>query len=146
MNFGHKILITFIAFALLMGTLIYMSLQTEFELVSKEYYKDELAYQQVIDASDNAKALRTAVNVSQENGSLLLQLPAEMKGKATAGEVYFYCAADSRKDRRFPLQADSNGIQVFETGTDILPGTYRIKLSWNTENIPYYNETYFVVK
>lgn len=146
MNFGHKILLTFIAFAVLMGTLVYMSLQTEFELVSKDYYKDELAYQEIIDASDNAKSLETSVSLRQEDDSIILHMPEEMKGLDLIGEVYFYCAADSKRDRKIMLQADREGLQRFAIGKDVLPAAYRVRVNWNAEGKQFYNDSYLQVQ
>ncbi|KIC90583.1 hypothetical protein HY58_11595 [Flavihumibacter sp. ZG627] len=146
MNFGHKILLTFIAFALLMGTLVYMSLQTEFELVSKDYYKEELAYQDVIDATDNAKSLETSVSIRQEHDSIILHMPEEMKGLDLIGDVYFYCAADSKRDRKIALQADKEGLQRFAVGKDVQPAAYRVRVNWNAEGKQFYNDSFLQVQ
>ena len=42
MTWGNKLLLVFAAFALLIGTLVYKCMQQNFELVSKDYYNDEL--------------------------------------------------------------------------------------------------------
>ena len=40
MNWGNKLMLVFIVFALLIGTLVYKSINTKYDLVSKDYYKD----------------------------------------------------------------------------------------------------------
>ncbi|MFZ8343681.1 FixH family protein, partial [Staphylococcus aureus] len=54
MNWGYKLLLAFISFALIIGILVYKSINTKYDLVSTEYYKDELRYQDKIDGSGNA--------------------------------------------------------------------------------------------
>jgi hypothetical protein len=90
LNWGHKITLAFSAFVLLMFTLVYKSMKTDFQLVTKEYYKDELAYQQVIDGTNRANKLKGNVQVAQTKDGLSIQLPAEMKGKTsvvTSGSI-----------------------------------------------------------
>jgi hypothetical protein len=57
MNWGNKLVVVFIAFALFMGYMVYRALSTKYDLVSKDYYKDELRYQERIDGVKNAVAL-----------------------------------------------------------------------------------------
>jgi len=139
MNWGYKLMFTFIAFAIMMGYLVYRSFGTNFELVGKDYYKDELRYQQVIDGTDRANLLHTAVQLKQLSDKITLQMPEEMKNKNISGSVLFYCAYDSKKDKKFILNTDGSGVQVFNTST-ITPGTYTVKVDWNNEGKNFYTE------
>ena len=98
-NFGHKLLLAFLLFGILMFYLVYQSLHTNFELVSKDYYQDELVYQQVIDATKNTNDLSSKASITQKGDEIHLQLPSEMVNQSISGQVYFYCASDSKKDR-----------------------------------------------
>ena len=146
MNFGHKILLVFIVFGGLMGTLVYMSLNTEFELVSKDYYKDELAYQEVIDASRNANSLASRLSLAQNDKQVVLQLPEEMTGKTVSGEVHFYCPSDASKDRKIALETDTQGKQVFEVGKAVVPAGYKVRVKWVEGDKTYYNEAYMKIQ
>ncbi len=142
LNFGHKLMLAFLAFGLLMGTLIYKSLHTEFELVSKDYYKDELAYQDVIDARHNAATLSSAILLSYKDKQLKIQLPNEMINNLESGEIDFYCPSDSDKDTILPLSPDGAGTQMIEIGKSIAPGAYKLRIKWMSNNTPYYQETF----
>lgn len=140
MNWGNKLLLTFIVFASGMGYLIYRSVNTNFELVEKDYYKNELRYQEVIDATNSANALSSQVLLEQtKQGHIILQLPGEMKDKPIAGDVWFYCAYNSGKDKKFELRTDSNGIQSFDTNA-INPGNYTVRINWNSDGKKYFTE------
>ena len=139
MNWGNRLLVTFIVFGAGMLYLVYRSVNTNFELVEKDYYKNELRYQQVIDGSDRAKALHYPVKLEQKDRSVLLQLPEEMRNKQVNGDVLFYCAYDERKDRRFVLKVNEEGTAVFEPGA-ISPGNYIVKINWNSDSNNYYTE------
>lgn len=142
LNFGHKIILVFIVFGLLMGTLIYMSVKTEFELVSKEYYKEELAYQEVIDARKNAETLSSSITLNYQDKRLHLLMPPEMKSRVDSGEIYFYCPADAKKDTILPLQPDTAGLQIVEIGGSVAPAAYKLRIKWNAAGKSYYQENY----
>jgi hypothetical protein len=123
----------------MMGYLVYRSFGTNFELVGKDYYKDELRYQQVIDGIERANLLHTAVGLIQSADKITLQMPDEMKNKSISGSVLFYCAYDSRKDKKFILNMDSSGIQFFDKSA-VTPGTYTVKIDWNDAGKNFYTE------
>jgi hypothetical protein len=144
MNWGNKLLITFIAFGAGISYLVYRSLNTSFELVEKDYYKNELQYQKVIDGTKRANELASPVKLQKNGDQIVLQLPEEMKNKDVSGDVWFYCAYDSRKDRKFRLNTDSAGIQSFHSSS-ILPGNYVVKIKWNENGKNYYSENHLTV-
>ncbi len=138
MGWGYRLLVIFIAFAGMIGYLVYRSYGTNFELVEKEYYKSELQYQHVIDGANNA-AMLSALPQLQQNGNLItLQLPVEMQQQTVSGVVLFYCAYNSKNDKAFSLLADKEGKQTFEP--IIGPGTYTVKISWTANGKLYYSE------
>ena len=90
MNWGNKLVLVFIVFAALIFTLVYKAVNTKFDLVSKDYYKDELRYQEKIDGIHKANTL-SSVAITQNNSTVTLALPKEMNGEIVAGEAWFYC-------------------------------------------------------
>jgi hypothetical protein len=139
MNWGNKLLITFIVFIGGMSYLVYRSVHTEFQLVEKEYYKSEIAYQQVIDGSKAAEQLSTPVSIYQTAQGIAMQMPNEMKGKALDGNIWFYCAYEQKNDKHFPIQLNENGLQLISIGL-VTPGNYIVKISWQYNNKTYYTE------
>jgi hypothetical protein len=142
MNWGNKLLTTFIVFGAGMSFLVYKAVTTRFDLVSKEYYKDELAYQQVIDGSNKANALTEQVSISRDENFITIQLPKELNGQTVNGKVWFYCAADASKDRKFDLKPGSDGKQLLELNK-FYPVNYKVKIDWESNGEHYYSETDF---
>jgi len=139
MNWGNKLLVAFIVFGLGMGYLAYRSMNTNFELVENDYYKQELRYQQVIDGKKEANNLALPVNVEQTAEGIILQLPEEMKNKTISGNIWFYCAYDAKKDKKFALKTNNAGMQSFQPES-ITPGNYTVKINWSDEEKKYYAE------
>jgi len=138
-------MITFLVFAAMISYLVYRAVTTNFELVDKEYYKNELRYQQVIDASNRSAALSSPVLLNQTEQGIFLELPAEMKNKIINGELFFYCAYDSRKDRRLLINTGTEANQVFDKSV-IEPGTYTVKVNWSSGETNYYSEKYITIR
>jgi len=139
LNWGHKITIVFVVFAAFILFLVYKTTQSHFDLVSKDYYKDELAYQQVIDGTNLANKLSGGILVQQQKEQISIQFPQEMKQKKAEGTLFFYCSSDSRKDRKIAVNLSEEAIQLIPA-KDILPGNYILKINWKTDNQDYYNE------
>ena len=132
-NWGHKIILVFVLFVSLIATLVYKSVHTNFELVTKEYYKDELVYQRVIDGTNNANKLGGITTVSSDQQYVNLQLPEEMKNEELKGNIWFYCAANANKDRRFDLNPDASGKQAFAID-EFNAGNYLVKVQWEKKD------------
>lgn len=130
---------TFIAFALMIGYLVYRAFGTKFDLVEKEYYKSELKYQDIINGTGSANALSTAVQVAQLDSSIVIQMPEEMKRSAVTGKIWFYCAYDSKKDKLISLKINNEGTQVVRRD-EITPGNYIVKIDWVNEGNSFYTE------
>lgn len=144
MSWGNKLVVVFLLFAGLIFTLVYKAVNTKFELVSKDYYQDELRYQDKIDGANNARKIGS-VTVSQDSDSLIIELPGEMKGTASEGDIWLYCGSDAAKDRKLVLQVDGSGRQMIPKNT-IAKGSYLLKLTWKSGGNTYYNEQNLIVK
>ena len=144
MNWGNKLVIAFLLFAGLMFTLVYKAVNTKFELVSKEYYKDELRYQDKIDGISNANKLSNVL-ITQNDSQLTVELPKEMKGIRCDGEIWLYCSNDEHKDKKITLQIDSSGKQIIQKNT-LAKGKYQCKLNWKSTGNLYYHEQNLIIQ
>ena len=139
MNWGYKLMLVFIAFGTFMGFMVYNCLQSSISLVSAQYYKDELNYQQVIDGTRSSNKLSEQVKVSQDGEYIQLKFPAEMKELSPEGTVLFYCVSDGKKDRKFPIALGKDGIQLFALN-EFKKGRYVLKIDWRALETAYYTE------
>ena len=145
MSWGNKLLFTFVVFAGMMSYMVYRCMQTPVELVTKEYYRDELSYQQVIDSRRHADALKGKTRLVQEMEAVVLQLPEEMKHQQVSGTILFYCAADASKDKELALQVGMDAQQLIPIRT-LSPGRYLVKINWQCGSTPYFAEKEFIIQ
>jgi hypothetical protein len=138
MNWGFKITAVFVSFTLLIGFLVYKSVHTKIDLVSTDYYKEELRFQKQIDGTHNANLL-SAVKVEQTDSSIAIQFPNELRGTNLEGEAWFYCKTNADFDKKFPIKVNENGLMVIAK-KPFLKNNYSLKLKWVANNKDYYSE------
>ncbi|MBL7762160.1 MAG: FixH family protein [Chitinophagaceae bacterium] len=139
MSWGYKILIGFTAFVAMMTFMVVRSFGVNFEMVEKDYYKSELRYQEVIDATKNATGLSKPVQIVKSGTTLTLQLPAEVQQKKISGSIWFYNAADASKDKHIELKTNTEGMQEL-SNAGLQPGSYTVKMQWKADETNYYSE------
>ena len=143
MSWGNKLVIVFLAFGSLMTYMVSRCIQTPVNLVSKEYYNDELAYQQVIDGQVNANLLSSNVAVREDENFVTLTFPDEQR-KVLTGKLWFYCASASGKDKKIALHTDENGIQKIPREV-FSAGNYTVKISWEDNGDKFYSEQFLSI-
>jgi hypothetical protein len=143
MSWGNKLVIVFLAFAGLMATLVYKAVNTKFELVTKDYYKDELRYQDKIDGAANAAAAGR-LELLQDNSTITLQLPPAMRSLNAEGEAWFYCKTQASKDKRLPITIE-NGSYVFDKSI-FSRDSYELKLQLTAGGKKYYFTDYLSIR
>ncbi|HEV8270455.1 MAG TPA: FixH family protein [Chitinophagaceae bacterium] len=138
LSWGYKITFVYIAFVVGMGFLVFKASSQKFDLVTKDYYDQELKYQQVIDQAANSSRLSAPVTVERDEGELKISFPDEMKNRKKMVDFYLYYAADAKKDFRKSFELNENEtVQALPVG---MKGMYELKLSWEAEGVKYYFE------
>lgn len=138
MSWGNKLVFVFISFAALIGTLVYKSMNTKFDLVTKDYYKEELRYQEKLDGIKNSNAISDIV-VDQDNAAITIQFPEEVKNLPIEGEAWFYCKTNADKDKKLPIKLNSEGKFVIEK-SNLSKETYSLKITYKAGNTSYFTE------
>lgn len=138
LSWGYKIMLGYSLFVAGIVFLVFKASSQKFDLVTKDYYEQELQYQSVIDQSANTAKLSAPVAVDQTATELKITFPQEMKDKAKSVQFYLYCPADAKKDFRMAFELDENEfVQPLPTA---MKGMYELKLSWEVEKVKYYFE------
>lgn len=145
LSWSYRIVILYAGFMALIITMVTICMKQTVELESKDYYAQELKYQDKIDAMHNAGSLKTSIEHEVTNKQIVLSIPTEMIGKDFVGEVYFFCPANSAKDFKTKMQFDSNGKQVINKNV-LQSGCYKMKLSWQNDGKSYFKESIITIK
>lgn len=138
MNFGVKIVILYLSFVALILTLVFMSYNQDVELVSSDYYMQELNFQKKINAIKNEQALYRSINHVLTDNQIVLTVDSGLLSNDFEGTIKLYCPSDSKKDVEFKMHFKDT-VQVINTNK--LPrGTYKLQLSWTSNQKKYFKE------
>ncbi|WP_143960793.1 FixH family protein [Litoribacter populi] len=136
MNWGHGIAIFFTCFVAFMIFMVVKSFQQNIDLVTDNYYEQELKFQQQIDKINNDKGLETPVAVKFKSNTVNITFPA-LPG--IEGNIHIFRPSDSMFDLEKTIELDENFHQSIPV--DNLPaGFYRVKINWQAQGMEYYTE------
>ena len=138
MNFGKWIVVSFILFAIFIGTLVTVCVREDVNLVSKDYYKEELAYQDQIDRLNNTAKLQQKP-VVKIIGNNMLQVDFMQTEEIQNGELKLFCPSNPKMDKNFKLNISNEGSQLIEL-SGLQRGMYKAKLSWTMNSKKFYLE------
>jgi hypothetical protein len=138
MNFGVKITVLYLSFVALILTLVFMCFGQKVELVSKDYYAQEIAFQDKINAVNNEKSLIGSINHSVIGNEIVLTIDSTLLSNDFEGTVVFFRPSDSSKDVK--LKMNFNNYTQVINGSSLIHGVYKLQLAWVTNNIKYFKE------
>jgi hypothetical protein len=137
MNFGKWIVMAFVLFAIFIGTLVTVCVKQDISLVSKNYYKDELVYQEQIKRINNTTQLLQKPTVTKSGNNIVISFHKQFK--IGNGQVKFFCPSNSDMDKEFELDIAGDNTQTFNTSL-FQKGMYKAKLMWTMDGKQYYYE------
>lgn len=137
MNWGKSIVLAFVLFAAFIATLVTVCVRQDVSLVSKDYYKEELVYQQQIEREQNTAKLNLKPSIAVERQSLRIDF--DQFGKIECGQLKLFCPSSSKQDRIFKLTKTEDGFTVLPI-ENLQPGMYKAQMLWNMEGKEYYFE------
>jgi len=127
--------------------LIVMTATQKTDLVSDNYYEQELKYQSRIDSLGRASQPgfhQASATYDPAGKRILISLPAAHAVRKLTGRIQLYRPSAARLDRQFELDPDSNGLQSVDAG-ELQNGLWKIRVSWNAEGQEYFLERKIVI-
>ncbi|MEM7551982.1 MAG: FixH family protein [Bacteroidota bacterium] len=136
MNWGKGIALSFILFAGFIMFMVVKCFQQDFHLVTEEYYREEVNYQQRIEERNNLKRLDEELQITSGNGFVKIDFPT---AKAE-GKIAFYRPNNSVLDKNYEIKlAEGNSYQNIDKA-ELLQGRYRVKVSWTDGTDDFFGE------
>jgi len=138
-SWGTGIAIFIIIFIGFYVSLMLITKQRKFDLVSKEYYPESIEFESRIEKTRNAKALHEKLQIKVKGDSLQILLPDWKNGSVVSGTAYFYRPNNSLQDISVPLEINYDGEQMIDAG-EMKTGRYIAKVEWIILDTKYYDE------
>lgn len=138
MNFGVKITILYLSFVVLIVTMVVMCYGQDVELVSSDYYAQEIKFQDKINAINNEKNLQESIHHYVTKNDIVLTADSVLLSNDFQGTINFFRPSDSSKDLKLKMNFVNNEQVV--SLRNLIHGAYKLQLSWTSNNTNYFKE------
>ena len=109
--------------------------QANHDLVTEEYYKAELGYQNEIDAENNANSDQKTLVINKTEEGLAVTFPENINTTEIIGTVSLYRPSNKHLDFNFPISLSNSHLLIPDKS--LLDGRWDIKVSWKYKNKNY---------
>ena len=137
-SWGHGVIVAlglFMSFILFM-IFVYSNGMKNSELISDNYYEDELAYQEIITAKNNADELTEKPVYLQTSEGISVTFPKETAPENSKVNFELFRTDDSNLDVKKEVTLDAQNKLVIP-GKVIFSGSYTLKIKWENNKKTY---------
>lgn len=130
-NWGTGIVLAFIGFiSFIMFFVIKMNSdrRANHDLVTEDYYRQELAYQKEIDAQNNATNDIVNLELKKQANGLQIVFPKNLDSNKIQGTVSLYRPSNKQLDFDLPISLSNNHLLIPDKR--LLDGRWDIKVNW----------------
>lgn len=138
LNWGNSIVIAFVLFMTFILSFVYKAVfieKYEHHLVSEDYYKDELLYQEEIDKMNNAQKLKKNIGLRNSVSGIVIEFPDSMDFQKISGNIYFLKRSNHLLDFERKIELESHSVLIDDQF--LVSGKWEIKIDWKYEGISY---------
>lgn len=141
LNWGTMIAIFYSSFVLFIGWMVYKAFGEDFDLVTEDYYAQEIQFQDKIDSKDRAKNLTGNLQATVKGKNLVVLFP--QKEVELNGSINCFRPSDASKDFTSPFSTNDGTFAI--PLNKFIKGKYLIKVDWSHEDISYYEEQTIII-
>ena len=137
-NWGTAMVIAMIAFIVFILTFVYRSAvmdEYQHELVSEDYYGDELHYQEEIDKINNASKLEVDVTMVRTADGLTFRFPEDLEPEKISGTISLQRPSNKSLDLKMPIELTDSDFLIPDQ--NLASGKYIIVVDWKHQNSEY---------
>jgi len=137
-TWGTGITIAMIAFMIFILSFVYKSIaldEYQHELVSEDYYKDELHYQEEIDKLNNAEKLDQNISIKNSSQGIHISFPKDIEESSITGEISFKRFSNQKLD--FTETIKLSGHEQIIPANKLVSGKWIVKVDWKTDEKEY---------
>ncbi len=130
-NWGTGIFIAMLSFMIFILSFVYKAValdEYQHELVSEDYYKDELHYQEEIDKMINATFLKQDISLRNSNLGVHISFPQDIDESSIKGKIFFQRLSNEKLD--FYEDIDLTGHEQLISIDKLVSGKWIVKVDW----------------
>lgn len=119
-------------------SLVVLACSQKVDLISRNYYEQELKFQAQIERQDHARKLPdAAVTYDAAARRILISLPKEHANRTVSGWIQLYRPSAAGLDREIALNVDARGSQALDAAA-LQPGLWKVRVFWKADNKEYF--------
>ena len=140
-NWGTGIVI---AFGLFMTFILYFVFKVQSnskydnELVTEDYYQQELKVQGNIERATNANALEHQLTMEKVSEGIEVAFPKDFDYKKITGKVSLYRPSNQKLDSEMPISLSSSHLLIPKS--NLVGGLWDITVEWEYNGVSYRNK------
>ena len=109
--------------------------QYDHHLVSDDYYRDEINYQQEINKLNKAAALKEDLTLTKVPEGLLIKFPAEFDSEKITGTISFQRPSNDKIDFQLPIKLIASNYLI--SNENLVDGRWNAKIEWTINGTTY---------
>lgn len=141
-NWGFKIALFYSSFVVFILFMVYMAFGQKYDLVTEDYYAQELEFQHKIDGKSRVNNLAENLKISIDQNNLNILFPKEMEG-SLKGKIN--CFRPSDQDQDFEKEIVPDDLLQTIPLSQLKSGKYTLKLDWTSNGLDYYTEKIVII-
>lgn len=143
-NWGTGIVASIVIFVLLNLVFVLFIMNQRYDLVTNDYYEQEIKYQQVIDKQNNLFALSKEIEFKVNKNEVTVIFPEDLRGRELNGNLVFYRAVNADLDFKIPINLnDSLSQTVNFSGRE--PGYWKVTVDFSDGKLEYLQEKKLII-
>ncbi len=135
MSWGIRIIFLYVGFVGMIVFMVMLTMREKGDLVTPDYYKQELEFQQTIDSKERAHTSAAQPTISVVDGNLVTAYP----DNNVSGKIVVYRPSDSSKDFEVDITVGEDSSQVIQ-GSRFVKGLYKVTIHWNKDGNSHQSE------
>jgi hypothetical protein len=136
----------YILFMVTVIAIVIFSAFQEIDLVSEDYYQQEIKYQKQIERISRTNALSEPVywDYNKSQKYVTIRFPEEIDRERIEGNILFFRPSDAKQDRLIALRLSEKNNQVIST-QHLIPGLWKLKIFWKIDQKDFYTEGTLII-
>lgn len=142
-NWGTGIVLAFIGFiSFIMYFIITMNVDDKYDhdLVTEDYYAEELVYQNDINKLENSKKLSENITYKRVAEGLVIYFPSDVDFSQVNGNVFLYRPSNKQLDFETPISLSKPYLLIPDKR--LVDGRWNIKIDWQYNGKSYLYKEY----
>lgn len=137
-TWAHGIIFALAAFMIFILSMLFLfpNGQQNSELVTEDYYEEELAYQQVIDAKNAADTLKLKPQYIQNPAGITIKFPENVNNNNAKFSYVLNRTDDQNLDLKKTVILDATNTFTIPKSV-LVNGNYTLRMSWTKNNTEY---------